>query len=202
MTAPDQDPWRTRMTLLAGIQNSKDHHAWEQFYDYYSPFVLNFLKHLRLNYHERDEFHQIIFTKLWELIKNKNFPELKGKFRAWFKTVIHNEVKNYFRNNSLAREKLKDVAAYVCESTNHNDLDRWIDEEWAEFVSNKAWEKIANEFSETTKQAFILFLEGLNVAEIALRLDIKPTSVYVYKKRISDRLKEEVELLQKTHLLT
>lgn len=189
------------MTLLANIQDPHDEKAWEQFFDTYSPFVLGFLHRLNLDHHEKEEFHQKVFTKLWELVQKKDFPEIKGRFRAWFKTVIHNEVKNYFRSRSLRSKKLKDIASQTDEVSKENEIDQWIEEEWTEFVSEQAWKNIESEFNDTTKQVFLMFVDGMKAEDIASKLNIKPTSVYVYRKRVGDRLKKEVEAIHKSQLL-
>lgn len=198
---PANDPWATRMTLLANIQDPHDEKAWEQFIDTYSPFVLGFLHRLNLNHHEKEEFHQKVFTKLWELVQKKDFPEIKGRFRSWFKTVIHNEVKNYFRNKSLRSQKLKHMAIQKDEIIEESEIDLWIEEEWAEFVSEQAWKNIESEFNESTRKAFLMLVDGMKAEEIAEKLKIKTSSVYVYRKRIADRLKQEVKAIHKSQLL-
>ena len=74
-------------------------------------------------------------------------------------------------------------------------ISRWVSEELTELISDKAWLKIENKYLEAAKQAFIIFLKGLSAEGNSLKLDIKLTSVYVYKNRISNRSKEEVEAL-------
>ena len=196
-----EDPLPTRMTLLAKIQDPRNEKAWEQFIEYYSPFVFGFLHRLNLDHHEKEEFHQKVFTKLWQLVEKEDFPEIKGRFRAWFKTVIHNEVKNYFRSKSTKTKKLQDLAELNKRSSEENEIDVWIDEEWAEFVSDKAWSNISNDFNETTKQAFLMSVDGESAETIAEKLNIKTSSIYVYRKRIGDRLKEEVDSIHKSQLL-
>jgi len=196
-----EDPLPTRMTLLAKIQDPHNEKAWEQFIEYYSPFVFGFLHRLNLDHHEKEEFHQKVFTKLWQLVEKEDFPEIKGRFRAWFKTVIHNEVKNYFRSKSTKTKKLQDLAELNKRSSEENEIDVWIDEEWAEFVSDKAWSNISNDFNETTKQAFLMSVDGESAETIAEKLNIKTSSIYVYRKRIGDRLKEEVDSIHKSQLL-
>jgi RNA polymerase sigma factor (sigma-70 family) len=198
---PNKDPWATRMTLLANIQDPHNEKAWEQFIETYSPFVLGFLHRLNLNHHEKEEFHQKVFTKLWELVEKKDFPEIRGRFRAWFKTVIHNEVKNYFRNKSLRSKKLKDIANQRSELCEESEIDQWVEEEWAEFVTDQAWKKIEHEFNDSTKQVFLMYVDGLKAEEIAEKLNLKTSSVYVYRKRVGDRLKQEVDAIHKSQLL-
>ena len=59
-----------------------------------------------------------------------------------------------------------------------------------------ALKNISDTLDKKTIKAFTLFSNGLSVPEIAKRLDLAESSVYVYKQRVIEKLAAEIARLQ------
>jgi len=64
-------------------------------------------------------------------------------------------------------------------------------------VLSLAWNRVGQEFGANEKAAFELLAKGAGVEEVSRQLGIATSSVYVYKKRVADRLKQEVARLNR-----
>ena len=57
-------------------------------------------------------------------------------------------------------------------------------------------EKVTNQFSGSAIQAFKLSMQGMNLNDVAAKLNIKAHSVYRLRSRVKERLIQEVKLLR------
>ena len=75
-----------------------------------------------------------------------------------------------------------------------------MEDEWNDHIANLAWKSIENEFDETTRQSFLLSLEKVPVDEIAEKLGITTSTVYVGKSRITQKLQQKARLLKDEYI--
>ena len=68
--------------------------------------------------------------------------------------------------------------------------------EWENYIANMAWNNIEKEFSENVRECFLLMADDIPVGDIAAKFGISESSVYVYKKRVQDRLFAEINRLE------
>ena len=76
------------------------------------------------------------------------------------------------------------------------EIEEIAESEWRTYIANLAWENISPDLHENAAKCFKLFNEGVEVAEIAKQLDIVEGSVYVYKKRVEQKLIKEIKSLE------
>lgn len=194
-----RDDWQTRPTLIDKIKDKANEKNWEEFTEFYEPYVKGFLFRLGLKNDQIDDFSQMTFLKLWESIDRFKAMGTQGTFRAWLKTLIRNETINYFKRESMIAQKLKDYALINPKDNERNEIDEIIEDEWDIFISNKAWENISDSISQLEKDIFLKSLKGDSTESIAKELNVKTSSLYSYKKKVKDRLKQEIKRLQKIY---
>ena len=192
------DPYLTRQTLLARVQNPDDEGAWEDFVAYYEHFIYMVLRRMCYNQEDYDDLVQEILLKLWE--KLKSYDRDKSKFRTWLSTVIRNTFINYLDKKSR-RQKREDVISdpsmrEMLYAENGTDLDIFIHREWEIYARNLALERIRGHFSEKALQVFDCMLDNKPVAQIAEELELGSSSVYKMGERVKNRLRDEIKLIR------
>jgi RNA polymerase sigma factor (sigma-70 family) len=196
MTIDTDSQWMTRETLLERVKNRHDEDAWNDFVHYYGRYIYGIVRRMNLNHHDAEEVVQTVNLKLWQSLPDFQYDARKGRFRGWLCTVTKNEVKRLLRKRKaeLARLEAHEqsrVAAYL-ERIQMPDINALAEEEWRAYIARLAWERVEDRFESNTKQAFEMVSKGRPVAAVAQDLGIAESSVYVYKKRVEDRLRSEI----------
>lgn len=193
------DPWKTSYTLLERLRDKYDSDSWEDFTHHYQSYIYNVIRRMNIGHAFTEDFSQIILLKLWEKLPETKIDPEKGTFRSWLTRVIKNEILNYLNKEKRRQDKLTEkyeeqLKPYLDGSCN-SEIEKLANEEWASYISRKAWENIEGQYNEVTKQCFKLSSEGVSVDKVAAQLDISEAVVYVYKARIKNKLKQEIRRL-------
>ena len=196
-----EDAWMTRETLLNRVRRQHDEEAWKEFVYYYRGFVYIIASRMGLSHHDAEEVVQNVMLKLWKKLPEFQYDSCKGRFRGWLCTVTANKVKLLRQHKSRGIEQLtsdekEELTRYLREihATPSPEL---AEREWATYVITMAWNRVRKEFGENERMAFEMLSKGAGVEEISQKLGIATSSVYVYKKRVTDRLKQEVARLNR-----
>lgn len=187
-----EDNWITRQTLLLRIKNRSDDQAWSDFESYYKRYLYNILRHMNIAPEDSEDISQQVLMKMWKKLPDFNLDSNRGKFRSWLATVVRNQAIDYLKkNNRHTHEELPTVVP----GSSQSELERIIVKEWQRSIIEKAWDTIKEEFEENTIAAFELSSSGMTTSKIAEKLGISEPSVYSFKSRVKDRLKNEVRRL-------
>jgi RNA polymerase sigma factor (sigma-70 family) len=197
---PD-NTWTTRETLLNRVRRQRDDDAWKEFVHYYRGYVYNIASRMGLSHHDTEEVVQNVMLMLWKKLPTFQYDSGKGRFRGWLCTVTADKVKHLQLQKSRDLERLtpseqEELARYLREINTTPDPEL-AEEEWAAYVITLAWDNVREEFDENEGKAFEMVSNGASVDEVSEALGITTSSVYVYKKRVADRLKKEVARLNR-----
>jgi len=189
----------TRETLLMRVRRQYDEAAWKEFDYYYRGYVHNIALHMGLNHHDAEEVVQTVMVQLWKKLPEFEYDSRKGRFRGWLCTVTANVAKTMIQRKSRDLDRLtpgeqEELASYLHE-IKATPGDEMAEQEWRTYVITLAWKRVQEEFGENEKAALEMVSQGMGVDEISQKLGITTSSVYVYKKRVTDRLKLEVAQL-------
>jgi RNA polymerase sigma factor (sigma-70 family) len=196
MSAGQNDAWVTRETLIKRVRRQRDEAAWEEFVYYYRGYVYNIARRMGLTHHDAEEIVQTVMVKLWKTLPEFEYDDRKGRFRGWLCTVTGNEVKMLLRSrttkiNRLTPDEQHEVRQYL-HRVQPEPSTALAEREWVRYVSALAWQRVGPEFSANEKAAFERMSKGEDVEVVAKALGLAPSSVYVYKKRVTDRLRQEI----------
>lgn len=192
--------WNTRQTLLEKIRDKHDETSWEDFVYYYKNYIYVVVRSMNLNHHDAEEIVQLVLVKVWDKLPDFQYDSEKGRFRGWLCRVTGNLVKNYLRSRKSQTsrvEKMKEQSPDYLDGIAIPEIEVIADREWENYIANMAWNNIENSFSENVKECFLLMSDGIAVADIAQKMEISESSVYVYKKRVTDRLFVEINRLER-----
>ena len=70
------------------------------------------------------------------------------------------------------------------------------EQEWQTYITNLAWKNVSPDFTEKVKIAFERSLQGDDAEIIAADLGLTKNAIYVYKKRVKEKLIEEIRRLK------
>ena len=192
--------WNTRLTLLEKIRDQHDETSWEDFVYYYRQYIYVVVRSMNLNHHDAEEIVQMVLVKVWDKLPDFQYDSEKGRFRGWLCRVTGNIVKNFLRSrksqiNRVEKMKQQDEEKYL-NSVSLPEIESISTLEWENYIANMAWNNIEKEFTDNVRECFLLMADDLGVGEIAQRFGISESSVYVYKKRVQDRLFAEINRLE------
>lgn len=186
------DEWSTRRSLLKRARDPSDEEAWSDFVSYYENFIYHILRRMQLNTEECDDLVQDILLKLWKNLKT--YDEDKGRFRTWLGRVVRHAAYDYF-DKAKSRRKLMEeerAMADIIRTTPAPDVERLIEEEWMQYMTSFALERLRGIFSGEAINVFSLSLDGVPADEIAKQLNLRRDSVYTLKNRVKARFMKEV----------
>lgn len=190
-----EDAWLTRETLLQRVRRQYDQVAWEEFVYYYRGYVYNIACRMGLSHHDAEEVVQTVMIQLWKKLPEFEYDSRKGRFRGWLCTVAGNEVKMLLRRKSRDIERMtpaekEDLIQHLHKAETPSQDQ--AEQEWVTYITTMAWNRVQEEFGANEKAAFEMVSKGAGVDEVSQKLGITTSSVYVYKKRVTDRLKQEI----------
>ena len=193
------DARMTRETLLMRVRRQYDEAAWQEFVHYYRGYVYNVSSRMGLSHHDAEEVVQQVMVQLWKKLPEFEYDSRKGRFRSWLCTVTANMARTLMQRKSRDLDRLTpgeqaELASYLHE-IKATPSDEMAQQEWKAYIIAMAWDRVQGEFGANEKAAFEMVSQGSGVDEVSQKLGITTSSVYVYKKRVTDRLKLEVARL-------
>ena len=193
------DSMITRVSLIGKAKDQSDDRAWAEFVSYYRKYIYNIVRRMGLAHHDADEVVQLTLLKIWNAMPSFEYAPSKGRFRGWICRIAGNTAKNFIRDKGPLPLSLSsgewdgdDMQDYSVEP----EVEALAREEWERYLPELALKNISEALDKKTIKAFTLFSNGLSVPEIAKRLDLAESSVYVYKQRVIEKLAAEIARLQ------
>ncbi|MFZ4396238.1 MAG: RNA polymerase sigma factor [Kiritimatiellia bacterium] len=193
---PDDSPL-TRITLIQRLRVQQDAHSWQEFVSHYQGYIHRLARRMGLSHHDAEETVQDVCLKAWKALPTFSYDPGKGRFRGWLWQVTANEVRGRWRNRQreVPLVQTEEDAINRLPDPTETEAEKWAEEEWRAHVAGVAWHNVCNEFEERTRQVFEKLSKGTTPETVATELGLASSSVYVYKKRVQDRLKQEIRRL-------
>jgi len=192
--------YSTRYTLLERAKNQSDSEAWEELIGFYRKYIYVIIRSMQVNATDCDDVLQLVLIELWKYLPEYQYDKEKSKFRFWVAKVTRNQVISYIRRQQSHAKKLDKAQAEATlsylDSIKTPEIEEIVTREWKLFISNSAMQNIERHFSSQAIESFRLYSKGLKVNDIALKVDVKPDSVYKYISRIKLKLIEEINSLK------
>lgn len=185
--------WKTRKSLILRAKNADDSQAWEEFVRYYERFIYHVLHRMNVSTSDFDDLVQNVLVKLWKSIASYD-PD-KARFRTWLGVVVRNAVYDQFAETQRRRKLVENEseALHRLEKGPASEIEQLIEQEWAEYVSSLAMERIEKLFSTEAVKSFTMSLDGSSAKEIAEQLNLSTDSVYTLKSRVKSRFIKEIK---------
>ena len=187
--------WNTQQTLIQRAQNPDDNQAWDDFVSYYKSFIRMVLYKSNISINDTDDLIQAILLKIWKGLPNYEYRKEQARFRTWLSTIIRNCIISHINKSKSKGEKVELIEEQV-ERISESEIETIINNEWLDYVSSIAMEKVKEVFSGNAIEVFRLSLEEKSAREIAAALGIAEESVFVLRSRVKGKLKKEISKLR------
>lgn len=189
----------TSATLLGRLKNSAtDEEAWVEFVRRYGPQIESWARHWPCCACDPEDITQRVLIKLLQAMKTFKYNP-QGNFRAWLKEVVHNVALDVC-DEAGPRERVgTDAAQFALDCAEaREDLNTRLATEYDLELLGLAHTHVRMRVAPVTWEAYCLSREQpCSVQEIAERLGIPVSAVYVARSRILKMLEEEVRLLDR-----
>ena len=194
---------QTRYTLLERVKNRADENSWSDFVDIYRPYIYGLVRRMGSNHEDSEDLSQSILLVLWEKIPQFEANFRTGAFRLWLSKLVKNRVINHYVKQNNRSDKIADNVQDIARELNSmpdDKLQKMFQDEWENYIGVKAWESLENELDENLKKVFQMSMENKSSEEISEKVGIAVPTVYVYRKRVTDRLRKKIKELQDLYL--
>ena len=187
--------YTTRQSMLNGMRQNQET-AWEDFRTTYAPLIRLIARKKNLTDQETDELLQDVCVTMVQRDAIGKYNPAQGRFRTYLGRIINNCAVDIIRKRPAEQSvstrhfnNATDAEAEVVEELTH---------EWEEFLLEKALAEVRSRCDDLTFLAFDFHVRQQRPAkEVAEALGISEQKVYLSSSRITPRLKETVERLQK-----
>ena len=186
----------TRYTLLKKLQDDNNEKNWEEFVQYYSPYIFVIIRRFNVGAHDSEELLQDVLVKIWKNISKFDAEKYECRFRTWLGVMIRNTVFNFFKSkasrNSRSNVNYEDIIGKL-ELMTEAEVNIISEREWKNHIAKLAWEKLKASFSEQTQKVFEESIKSdISNAELATKFAISESSVRVFKMRVRKAMHKEI----------
>jgi RNA polymerase sigma factor (sigma-70 family) len=195
----DESNLRTSASLLQRVQQGAgDQAAWNAFVERYGPRINAWCRRWQLQESDAQDVTQEVLLQLVEKLRRFEYDRSRS-FRAWLKTLVHHAWQDFLdrrrrdglgSGDSAVWERLDSVEA-------RENLEQQLQEVFDREVLDEALARVQQRVAPHTFEAFrLLTFEGLSGAEVAPRVGMQVTMVYVARSKVQKMLREEIGTLE------
>jgi RNA polymerase sigma-70 factor (ECF subfamily) len=191
----------TRVSLLRRLRKEpSDPTGWDEFVDRYGPHIYRWCRQWNLQDADAEDVTQNILVKLCQNLRAFTYdPALS--FRGWLKTVAYRA----WRDFEISRRRVPAGAGddgrgqdRLLSLEARADLVQKLEQAFDLELLELAKERVRQRVAPHTWEAFrLVALEGVPVAEVAARVQLQVTMVYVAKSKVQKMLQEEIGKLER-----
>jgi len=196
---------KTSISLLDAVGSCSDQISWHRFIAVYEPMLHRWLRIRGFPEHLVLDVIGDVYLKLVHHMPSFVYNRHRS-FRGWLRTVVENAAADSEKRAFRRYETLVDFQSATVENTHSQRLHQQDDRDLDEFVdeiddrmriASAVVKRVKKRVGRKTWQAFYLTeVEGNSCEDVALKLRMKPGSVYVYRFRVKNFLRAEAEAEQ------
>ena len=185
----------TSVSLLGRLAGAPTDDDWRRLHDLYQPLLRAWVARAGGPASDVDDLVQDVLSVVVRRIAGFEWRG-QGAFRAWLRTILANEVRDYFRD-----QKYRHIATGDSSFQGRLDelespdsaLSRLWDREHDQYVVRRALELIEPEFAASTWRAFRrVMVDGAAVGAVAAELGLSANAVFIAKSRVLSRVRQVI----------
>ncbi len=189
----------TRKTLIDRIRSTNSELAWAEYVSYYKGYIYALLRGMNIPADDCDDLLQVILVKCWKHLPQFDYNPGRCKFRSWLTVMVRNTVRDHLKSRAHKRRQLEtdiDPLADSLQFQSVDSVDKSAEKEWRIHVAVLAWETVRKEFKDTVVESFVRRANGEKINDIAESMNIAPSSVSTYEKRVKRAMAKEIIRLE------
>jgi RNA polymerase sigma-70 factor (ECF subfamily) len=189
----------TRVTLLARLgRDPTDQAAWAEFVEQYGRHIYRWCRRWNLQDADAEDVTQEILVRLAQKLRDFAYDPARS-FRGWLKTVAHHAWRDFVDSRRLAVAASGDsqVSELLQSLEAREDLVQKLEQAFDYEMLEAAKVQVRLRVAPQTWEAFrLVALEGVPAVEVATRVGMQVSMVYVAKSRVQRMLQEEIRELE------
>ena len=190
----------TRPSLLARIKDTGDRQAWAEFVDIYAPLVYGYVLKQGLQDADAADLTQEVLGAVARSAARLDYDPKRGTFRGYLFRVVRNELIDFGAARKRHRPGSGDtgVKRQLEEqpAPTRDEVADW-EREYERQLFGLACDQVRRDFQESTWQAFWLTaIQGKAGKHVADVLGMTTAAVYLAKRRVTERLRQQIEFLR------
>ena len=194
------DPPTTRPSLLVRLRDARDGQAWGQFVDVYAPLIYGYARRRGLQDADAADLTQEVLGRVARSAARLDYDPARGTFRGWLFRVVRNELADFGTARKRHRPGSGDTAVKRRleeePAPSADEVAEW-EREYERQLFARACDQVRRDFQESTWQAFWLTaIHGKSGKDVAGVLGVSTAAVYLAKRRVTERLKEQIDYLR------
>ena len=185
----------TRASLIARICDLGNSDAWSEFASIYEPVIHRFIQRHGLQPADSEEISQEVLSRVARSIETWDGDLLQSTFRGWLYRITRNLTIDFLRKRRIELARTENQVGGLSQVPDSSEpSSREFQAEYEKQIFQWAAEQLRPSFKEVNWQAFWLStVEELPIEEVAVRLNIECSQVYVARSRIMARLAKLVQ---------
>ena len=186
--------YTTKHSMLQKMREG-DQKAWFEFREFYRPLIATRGKDYRLPPAEIDTLIQDVLVAVFKEHVLANYDQSKGHFRDYLRTITSRHARRILDQRPSATR----IPPPPEDTPEQQDpLEQAWEEEWKQFLFQKALEELKAAVDTTTYMAFEMHvLQHQPAAQVAEILKLTPNQVYLIRTRNVAKLEEIIARLKK-----
>ncbi len=193
------DSPQTRPSLLLRIRDARDHQAWSQFAEIYTPLIYGYVRQRGLQDHDAADLTQEVLAVVARAVRGLDYDAGRGSFRGWLFTIVHRKLLNFLAGRQRHPQGTGDSA--MLDRLHQQPAAREEEELWDQAHEQQlfAWasNQVRQKVEEHTWQAFWrTAVEGQDTKSVAAALAISVAAVRLAKSRVMAQIKKLIAQVQ------
>ncbi|MDB6032923.1 MAG: rna polymerase sigma factor region 2 [Verrucomicrobiales bacterium] len=212
MNSWNRDEQATRQSLLEKLQVAGGKDGWEEFYETYSPMIVNFAMREGLSASEAEDVLQETIISVYKQMPEFTYNRQQGSFKSWLYQLVRWRIADQFRDrapdsparpgNSHAPSSDRTATIERIPDPNGNELDAIWQDQWQRTALDKGLERLKKKVKTKHYQIFdLVIVQGRPMREVAESCGTTVANVYLIRHRLRGLLKKEVERVESGLLL-
>lgn len=196
MSLPGVDYNRTRTTMVVGLKNLEDQKVWNKFFNSYWKLIYHSARNSGLEDADAQEVVQETVIAITKSICDFKYDRAKGSFKGWLMKTTKWKIIDQFRK--IQKKQSREGSDFSEQLENLPDnlpsLHNYWEDNWRKELLEAALERIRDEVNPLYYQVYdLLVAKDGKPKEVAEKLGITASQVYLAKHRITEALKKAVE---------
>jgi RNA polymerase sigma factor (sigma-70 family) len=190
--------FQTRPSLIARVRDRADGASWSEFYEFYQPLLMRYLRSLGLKEHDASDVRQDVFIRLWHSLPTFELYSKQGRFRTYLWKLTYSALVDGARRIKVRRQAEEEWVKrfLVADETESRQMQRELEEINHQQILEKVLPLVQSASSSTAWSCFEQrVLRGRPALAIADELGISTDNVYVQSSRVMKRVRSQCDRL-------
>lgn len=190
-SAPETQP-----SLLLRLRDSQDAEAWARFVEIYAHVV----RRRGLQEADASDLTQDVLTSVTSAVGSFEYDRRRGTFRRWLFTIVQNRLRDHWRSRQRQAQASGNTAfqeILLEQPAEQNDEEKAWERDYQQRLLQCTSQQVRGDFQDGTWQAFWrTAVQGKPGKNVARELDMTVAAVYLAKRCVLTRIKEQIRLLE------